>query len=278
MSKLSFTFASLAIAAFCGLQSVQAQQPLPGQPISPTPPGTEVIRPTEQQAGVQNDQGDRYEARRVSVDSQSNQHGLTVREAIVQKLQKTNEAEIELAKMAMQRTDNQELKQLAQMIIQDHQQCNQKLQQWGSQNDKRSSQDQLGRNQDAGENRVGNQKRPNKTDQFASRPTGDATGDAQSARVPNELWRVGEQACENALKMTKDMLGNYEGQDFNMAFLGQQCVAHTMMLAELKAIASVGPEELQTFAQETSQKVEQHLEKCKQLAKKLEDDRSKSRS
>lgn len=75
------------------------------------------------------------------------------------------------------------------------------------------------------------------------------------------------------------MLGEYQGQDFNMAFLGQQCVAHTMMLAELKAIESEGPQEMRSVAQEAKTKVEQHLEKVKQLAKKLEDDsRSASRS
>ena len=88
--------------------------------------------------------------------------------------------------------------------------------------------------------------------------------------------QIAEQACDNALKMTKETLNEHDGRDFDMAFLGQQCFAHTMMLAELKAIQSSGPEELQEVAEKAISKVENHLEKVKQLAKKLADDRSKS--
>ncbi|HQX50502.1 MAG TPA: hypothetical protein PLR25_11370 [Planctomycetaceae bacterium] len=88
-----------------------------------------------------------------------------------------------------------------------------------------------------------------------------------------EIAKLAQKKTDNALKMTKDMLNKYERQDFNMAFLGQQCMAHTMMLAELKAIESVGPEELRPIAQEAASKVEQHLEKVEQLAQKHEDDR-----
>ncbi len=95
--------------------------------------------------------------------------------------------------------------------------------------------------------------------------------------LAKQLCKFGEQACDNALKMTKEMLGSYEGQDFNMAFLGQQCVAHTMMLAELKAIESVGPQELKQIASRAAGKVQQHLDKAKSIAQKLEDDR-KTRS
>lgn len=47
-------------------------------------------------------------------------------------------------------------------------------------------------------------------------------------------------------------------------------------LAELKAIQSSGPKELQQIASDATSKVEKHLEKAKQLAKKLEDDRKNS--
>jgi predicted outer membrane protein len=132
----------------------------------------------------------------------------------------------------MQKTDHSELKQLTQTIVRDHEALNQKLQQFSNQNQANS----------------------------------------QGQRVPTQLCQIADQACDNAMKMTKDMLTKYEGQDFQMAFLGQQCVAHTMMLAELKAIESTGPQELQPIAQEAISKVEKHLEKAKQLAKKLEDD------
>ena len=96
--------------------------------------------------------------------------------------------------------------------------------------------------------------------------------------VPGQLIQIMDQACENSLKMTKDMLQKYEGQDFSMAFLAQQCFAHTMLLAELQAIQSHGPEELKSLAAESATKAQSHLDKAKQLAKQLEDDRNTTRA
>ena len=92
-------------------------------------------------------------------------------------------------------------------------------------------------------------------------------------RVPPMLCTVLEKACENNLEMTKQMLQKYEGQDFKMAFLGQQIVAHTACLAELKAIESFGPAQLKAIAQQASPKIQEHLDMAEQLAKKFEDDR-----
>jgi predicted outer membrane protein len=220
MLKLRFTVAAAALTVLTGLPVATAQQGANDNLI------LNGQLPTSQD---QTDSG-RYEARRTSTDSRQQQP--TVTQAIVQKLQKANENEIELAKMAMQKTDHSELKQLTQTIVRDHEALNQKLQQFSNQNQANS----------------------------------------QGQRVPTQLCQIADQACDNAMKMTKDMLTKYEGQDFQMAFLGQQCVAHTMMLAELKAIESTGPQELQPIAQEAISKVEKHLEKAKQLAKKLEDD------
>ncbi len=267
MSRLSFTVASLVVAALCTLHQASAQQPTPATPIppdqlgQPNQPGTLPDRlQTDQADGSQNDQSDRYEARRVTGDT--NQQGMTVKEAIVQKLKKANEAEIELAKLAIQKTDNEEVKQFAQTLVQDHQACVQKLQQ------------KTGHNP-SGKRNAG-QSQPEKTPAAKSSlgDQGQSSG-SHSATVPSELIQIAKHACDNSLKMTKEMLSNYDGQDFDMAFLGQQCVAHTMMLAELKAIESVGPQELQMLAQESSEKVQQHLDKAKELAKKLEDDRKK---
>ncbi|TWT91887.1 DUF4142 domain-containing protein [Neorhodopirellula pilleata] len=229
MSKTRFALATVAFATLCTLSPLRAQQNAGTPPVDL--PGSQI------------NQSERYEARRASADN--NQQGLTVKEAIVKKLHKANQAEIELAKMAIEKTDNDDVKQFAQTLVQDHQACQQKLKQ------------------------LTNMKSATK----ATSPT-----TVGSPMVPQALCQVVDQASENALMMIKEMLSNYEGQDFNMAFLGQQSVAHTMMLAELKAIESTGPNELQSVAQEMSKKVEKHLKKAKDLAKKLEDDRSNKQS
>jgi predicted outer membrane protein len=274
MSKIRFVVATFAIASLCGLSTGQAQQvTLPPTDVSPGTPAQPAQLPGQpaqidtQPLGTQTVQDDRYEARRVTNDSNS-QQGQTLKEAIVQKLRKANEAEIELAKMAMEKTNNKDVRELTKTIVQDHQAFNQKLKQMsGKQDEGTVKHDEGNRTQGSSENATG-----------GNRKTGQTLTNNQSPIVPAQLSKLAEQACDNALDMTKEMLSQYEGQDFNMAFLGQQCVAHITMLAELKAIESAGPQELQQVAQEAAKKVEQHLEKCKQLAKKLEDDRKNTRS
>ncbi|TWU25417.1 hypothetical protein Pla52o_17180 [Novipirellula galeiformis] len=279
MSKLRFAAAVLSIAVIPGLSNVQGQTTSDQPIVKPAPPAVEPGQPptspgesTDQPKGAQTDQDDRYEARRVSASAQKQQQGVTIKQALVQRLIKVNDAEIELAKLAQQKSDNDELKQFAQMIVQDHQALNQTLQQHAghsaSTRSHNAEADASTRNQPrTSEDRKGN----------AQAKQQDRWADAQSNRVPMEFCQIGEQACDFALKMTKDMLNQYEGQDFNMAYLGQQTVAHINLLSELKAIESAGPQELQPIVQQAATKVQAHLEQAKQLAKKLENDR-KSRS
>jgi len=223
---LRFT-AIIALAAVIGIASSHAQQ-------TNLEPG---LTPEAAQAEPTTDRpANRDDAKQSKKDSQAD---VTVEQALVMKLKKANQGEIELAQLTLQKTDNEEVRQLAQMLIDDHQTLNQDL----------------------------------KKIEMKSNASTSAGKSSSTAMVPHELCQIAEQACQNTLTMTKEMLDKYQGQDFNMAFLGQQCVAHTMMLGELKAIETHGPTELRQFANQAATKVEEHLEKAKQLAKKLQDDR-----
>lgn len=257
-----FFFTLFALAAITSTAFGQAQE----FPTQSSPPSA--------------DQQDRHEARRVSPESYHSGHGPTIKEAVLKKLHKANEAEVELAKMAQQQTDNPEVRQLAQTIVQDHQALNDELEKClheeqrtisnakhsnrtPSTQDDRLDADRIPANQGRTDGEATKQPKLNQGSQSRMQDT-----------VPQELCEIEEKACDNALKMTKEMLGNYQGQDFDMAFLGQQLVAHTMMLAELKAIQSAGPEDLQEIAEKAMVKVEKHRDRTKELAKKLEDDRN----
>ncbi len=280
MSKLYVPAFAFALAATS--TSIHAQAPVgqttPGtiQPSQqPIQQGNLGTLPGDQSTGVADQ---RYEARRAADGAR--EQGPTVREALVMKLQKANQTEIELAKMASEKTDNDQVKQLTQTIIQDHQALQQKLSQLdkNASNQTRSGQGgAVTTSQPGAQTTRGNtQGQQNRQVQGTTQGNQAFAGNQQSmqqARVPQQLCDIAEKACENAREMTMEMLSKYEGQDFNMAFLGQQIMAHTAMLAELKAIQSVGPEDLQSIAQEAITKTEQHLDKAKQLAKKLEDDR-----
>lgn len=102
---------------------------------------------------------------------------------------------------------------------------------------------------------------------------GQAAGMA-GGRVPQMLCTIMDEACDNNLEMTKQMLQEHEGQDFKMAFIGHQIVAHTACLAEMKAIQSSGPAQLKQLAQQAMPKIQEHLDMAKKMAKKFEDDRT----
>ena len=234
--------------------------------------------------------------------------GMPLSQVVIHKLQKGNDAEIELGNLALQRAQMPEIQQFATMMVQDHQALNEKLLPMlsgnrGASDNPLSTEATTNRNAEAQVRDPALRDRPNRdqakrdqtnrdlanrdpnqqgaittTDAGANRDRGQAGRMDRNAMVPMQLVKVMDQACDNSLQMTKEMLQQYQGQDFAMAYLGQQIVAHTTTLAELQAIESQGPQELKSIAQEAATKVKGHLEQAKQLANKLEDDRRTTRA
>ncbi len=54
-----------------------------------------------------------------------------------------------------------------------------------------------------------------------------------------------------------------------MAYIGQQIVAHTCMLAHLQALKDSGPQELQQLASQGDKTTRQHLDKAMKIAEEL---------
>ena len=278
-------------------------QPGAGQVGRPAPP---VQTPRDQQA--LNQQGPN------SGSQSENQQSVSVEEALAKKIKKSNDAEIELAQLAQEKVDDQSFRQFTQMLIQDHQQMNEQLEKFVSTTGGRSGQDsttrgsatqgstdrapagqgaasgnsagQSGDGQNASGQNAAGQSGRNTTGQARqdSQPQSGTTsrlsdGQGQAAGmagggVPQMLCTIMDEACDNNLEMTKQMLQEHEGQDFKMAFIGHQIVAHTASLAEMKAIQSSGPAQLKQLAQQATPKIEEHLDMAKKMAKKFEDDRT----
>jgi predicted outer membrane protein len=92
--------------------------------------------------------------------------------------------------------------------------------------------------------------------------------------VVRQILNVDRKAAEGYTQASTRMLQQYQGQDFDMGYLGFQIASHTIAVSELKAMDSVGDEKFQQVVQQASRSMEQHLQEAKQLAKKFEDDRS----
>lgn len=92
---------------------------------------------------------------------------------------------------------------------------------------------------------------------------------SMTGNVPHMLVALTDQSCDNELQLTKKMLEKHEGDNFEMAYIGQQIVAHTCMLAQLQALKDSGPQELQQLATQGEQTTRQHLDKAMKIAEEL---------
>jgi len=166
---------------------------------------------------------------------------------VAKKLTLENTTKIELSQLAAERTKSEEVKEFAHMMVKDHMALNDKLSDFTPTTD-----------------------RPKQ--EPAKRKGGKKAG--QHA-VLDHLCVIYQQAGKNYLAMQKEMLKNYKGQDFDMAFLSGQVTSHVWMVAQLKALEGVGNEQFQQVITRATEETQQHLEHAKEFAKRLEDDRLK---
>lgn len=152
-----------------------------------------------------------------------------------------NKAEVELGKLAAEKSQNPQVREFAEEMVKDHTAFIAKLQKFAGADNEAAP-------------RVGN---TNAAPQPSS--SHDAMADLQ------------RKAAELELSMTKQMLSKYEGQDFDMGYLGQQMVAHTKMLACLTAAKDVGPQEFQTTLEEGIATTRAHMQHAQQIAARIQD-------
>jgi predicted outer membrane protein len=161
-----------------------------------------------------------------------------------------NRREIDLAKIALERSTNRDVQQLAQKMIDVHSQLNAQIQPIA----------------------------PRAAELFTRRDTTEgqrltATREGAQHALLTELCRINHRAADNHLEQSKELLNRYKGQDFDMAFLGMQIGNHGRLAAQLDALSGVGTSQFQQLVDIASQHVREHLEAATALAKTLEDDR-----
>lgn len=200
---------------------------------------------------------------------------------VVKQLQISNDAEIELSQMAVDKAKSDEVKQFAQMLVDDHRQLNQQLASLGSKNGASSQGDQSQRNQGASTlpapNRPGQTTQQNsataqndRAESGANRPN--SRGQAGQEGLVSKLTSIAEKASKKHTEMVKEDLQGREGNEFDMAFVGYQIACHTTAVAKLEAMNGVGSPELQSVIAKAEQSVSNHLDKAKQLAEKLKNE------
>jgi predicted outer membrane protein len=238
VSMLRITWVQAALVALAVTSVAVAQQAPPAQPAQPAQrPGLIQQRREARQA---NQAQQRVTANR-PVDGQ------TADQQIVNWLALCNTEEVELAKLAAENAKDAKVREFAQMLAKEHGQNLAQLEKFGAQRVRLEV-------ASAGEGQ-----RTARVDDGA-RPTA-----GQAGLDFNEIGRqIAAECIANAKKEWSE-----KGEDCDMAFVGQQIVAHKQMLSAMKVLRQYASPELQASIDKSTEATREHLDHAKQLIESL---------
>jgi len=209
-----------------------------------------------------------------------------------------NKAEVELSQIALQRSENAEVKQFAQKMIQDHQKLIDQLQplamaQGGA---NRGTSSILGGNSESQGRSETTEGRTSDTNALpgsaaASQtipPSGTgaavppvsatteitasvpATTTADGGSAVHQLMQIEQQINDRCLQMARDEMQKKTGADFDKCYVGNAIGAHAHALAAIEVIGKQTQGTLAQVAQQAQPTVQQHFDHAKQFMKQLE--------
>lgn len=193
-----------------------------------------------------------------------------------------NEAEVELGQLAQQQSQNPQVKQFAQKMVQDHRQLVQKLQPLAgaqaspslgttSQFDaQRSAADTTRLPGSPGAGQPTTRDTASDLSRNINQDIDTDRGPGQQNAAFSELAQIERQITERHQQAVRDELQQKQGAEFDKCYVGVQVAGHMHMVAALEVIEQQGPDQLRQIAQQARPTVEQHLEHAKQLIKQLE--------
>jgi predicted outer membrane protein len=227
------------------------------QPAAQDPAGQTDRSKAQRREYTANFRGDRANASAQTQD---------VQRFLVGCLLAKNQAEVELGKFAQQQSQSPEVKEFAQMLVQDHSKLIEKLQKVaGAQN---ASRPDARLDAETGERTLPAENRDVAGQNAAERNA--TTRLAGNNAAVDQLLAMEQQIVERCTQAAKDELQQKQGAEFDKCYVSSQIGGHMHMLAALEVIQQQGPEQLQLLAQEAQPNVQKHLDHAKQLMKQLE--------
>lgn len=228
-------------------------------------PGAAIDQPSAKAAG-QTDQL-KTQRREYTANFRGNQAAGAMQSQEVQRfltgcLLAKNQAEVELSKFAQQQSQSPEVKEFAQMLVQDHSKFIQKLQQAAGARSATRPSAETGETAQPATNR-------DAVGQNAAEPATERTATNNNSAV-DQLLAIEQQIVEHCTQAAKDELQRKQGAEFDKCYIGGQIAGHMQMLSALEVIQQQGPEQLQQLAQQAQPNVQKHLDHAKQIMKQLE--------
>jgi uncharacterized protein (DUF305 family) len=177
-----------------------------------------------------------------------------------------SQAEIQLANFALQHTKNEEVRSFAQTLIKDHLSLNKQLERFIS-DDVRArwaSESPPARAGEAGEPQS-RAKAPKPSAETAGQPVTSGTK-SESGAKPASLFQIHQDISDQLVASIERELGQYQGNDFDRAFLGQQYWAHVVFIASATAGGKhLSGSDLKLVADQGAKTAGKHLEDCRKL-------------
>jgi len=204
-----------------------------------------------------------------------------------------SKAEVELSQIALQKSENAEVKQFAQKMIADHQKMIEQLQPLAAMHGgaNRAASSILGGTSESQGRSEATEGRTSDTIALpgSAGATQTITPSGTSAAIPpvsataeaattspagsgavHQLMQIERQINERCLQMAKDELQQKTGAEFDKCYVGNAIGMHGHALAALEVIGKQTQGTLAQVAQQAQPTVQQHFDHAKQLMKQLE--------
>jgi predicted outer membrane protein len=213
-----------------------------------------------------------------------------------------NVEEIQLGKFAQQKAQHPQVKEFAQQMVQDHTKQLQQLREYlpagawqeiqsqtqsagqnAASQGSRSEPSAASQNRDSDQPRTGaapatqdrdapaGQARNNDATDSAIAAQPQAPGAGRQGQGPGQgpMMQIHKEAAQKCLQRTRDLLSESQGDEFDMAYIGQQIVGHIQMIAKLEASQDHVSPELQQVIRQGAQGAEQHLKQAQTIADEI---------
>lgn len=196
-----------------------------------------------------------------------------------------NQGEVAISTFALDRIQDPQVKEFAQMLIEDHEKAAMQLRKFASRDRasqlqantraaRRDSAVEADPNDPAAARRDAEEARQERETRDAANPANAATrpgtrAAAGTGSLTDQLYEISYQEAQECLAMTQEALEQKEADHFDKAFLGHQMVMHIGMIAKLKALEGNVSGELAQVVQQAEQTTQQHKEKAEQLLKQV---------
>ncbi|RIK88573.1 MAG: hypothetical protein DCC67_00550 [Planctomycetota bacterium] len=199
-----------------------------------------------------------------------------------------NQEEIALSQLGLQRSQNEQVKQFAQTMIEQHQQAVSKIEQaaphLASLNLQLTAQgaETGGAARSARSESAGNPPLTTRSADTES-PAGERTASAAAAGnqrsgtasagqndPTQQMAQYMRDVKQQCLAMTTQELSKKQGAEFDKCFMGAQMFLHTGMLAHLKAAEGRVSNEMQPIVQQGTQMTEHHLAQARTILEQLD--------